>query len=123
MVLVSYKPINTIVLAGLIVMVMHFLQAGQEHKTLPCREKPMTTLDFITALFCQVDDHLPGIPKHPHANLWPSEIVTLGLLHALKGGGNRAFYRWLTATIARCFPASPSARGSFASSRRITTGP
>jgi hypothetical protein len=28
MVLVAYKPINTIVLAGLIVMGMHFLQAG-----------------------------------------------------------------------------------------------
>jgi hypothetical protein len=26
----------------------------------------------------------------------PSEVVTLGLLHALKGGGNRPFYRWLT---------------------------
>jgi hypothetical protein len=44
----------------------------------------MTTLDFITALFCQVDDHLPVLPKHPHATLWPSEIVTLGILHALK---------------------------------------
>src|SRR2546428_4818099 len=107
MVLVSYKPINTIVLASLIVMVMHFLQAGQEHKTLPCTEEPMTTLDFITALFCQVDDHLPGIPKHPHANLWPSEIVTLGLLHALKGGGNRAFYRWLTRDYRALFPQLP----------------
>jgi hypothetical protein len=28
MVLVAYKPINMIVLAGLIVMGMHFLQAG-----------------------------------------------------------------------------------------------
>src|SRR6266704_613386 len=107
MVLVSYKPINTIVLASLIVMVMHFLQAGQEHKTLPCTEEPMVTLDFITALFCQVDDHLPGIPKHPHANLWPSEIVTLGLLHALKGGGNRAFYRWLTRDYRALFPQLP----------------
>src|SRR2546422_1221123 len=107
MVLVSYKPINTIVLASLIVMVMYFLQAGQEHKTLPCTEEPMVTLDFITALFCQVDDHLPGIPKHPHANLWPSEIVTLGLLHALKGGGNRAFYRWLTRDYRALFPQLP----------------
>ena len=40
----------------------------------------MTTIDFITALFCQVDDPLAGIPKHPHATLWPSEIVTLGIL-------------------------------------------
>ena len=43
----------------------------------------MATLDFITALFCQVDDHLPAIPKHPEAHLWPSEVGTLGLLHAL----------------------------------------
>ena len=67
----------------------------------------MTTLDFITALFCQVDDHLPGIPKHPHATLWPSEIVTLGMLHALKGGGIRAFYRWLTRDYRALFPRLP----------------
>jgi len=67
----------------------------------------MTTLDFITALFCQVDDHLPGLPKHPHATLWPSEIVTLGLLHALKGGGNRAFYRWVTRDYRALFPQLP----------------
>jgi hypothetical protein len=28
---------------------------------------------------------MPDIPKHPHASLWPSEVVTLELLHALKG--------------------------------------
>ena len=44
-----------------------------------------TTIDFITTLFCQVDDQLTGLPKHPEARLWPSEVVTLGLLHALKG--------------------------------------
>ena len=48
-----------------------------------------TTIEFITALFCQVDDQLAGLPKHPEAHLWPSEVVTLGLLHALKGVGNR----------------------------------
>jgi hypothetical protein len=26
-------------------------------------------------------------------------VVTLGLLHALKGGGNRAFSRWLTLPV------------------------
>ena len=41
----------------------------------------MTTLDFITALFYEVDEQLPAIPKHPEARLWPSEVVTLGLLH------------------------------------------
>jgi len=92
------------VLVGLIAVVTHFLQAGRECETLLCMEEPMTTLEFITALFCQVDDHLPGIPKHPEAHLWPSEVVTLGLLHALKGGGNRAFYRWLTRDYRALFP-------------------
>ena len=66
-----------------------------------------TTIDFITALFCQVDDHLSGLPKHPDAHLWPSEVVTLGLLHALKGVGNRAFYRWLTRDYRALFPRLP----------------
>jgi hypothetical protein len=67
----------------------------------------MTTIDFITALFCQVDDHLSGLPKHPEARLWPSEVVTLGLLHALKGVGNRAFSRWLTRDYRALFPQLP----------------
>src|SRR5947208_2313978 len=104
MVLVSYKLVG---LVGLLVMVMHFLQAGRKRETLPGMEEHMTTIDFITALFCQVDDPLAGIPKHPHATLWPSEIVTLGILHALKGVGNRAFYRWLTRDYRALFPRLP----------------
>src|SRR2546425_779184 len=108
MVLVSYKPINTIVLTGLIATVMHFLQAGSTYATLPGTEESMTTtIEFIAALFCQVDDHLRAIPKHPEAHLWPSEVVTLGLLHALKGVGNRAFYRWLTRDYRPLFPRLP----------------
>ena len=56
----------------------------------------MTTVDLITALFYEVDEQLHALPKHPEAHLWPSEVVTLGLLQALKGVGNRPFYRWLT---------------------------
>src|SRR5256884_6338325 len=107
MVLVSDIPINTIVLGGLIVMVIPFLQATRKRATPPGTEDSMTTHDFITALFCQVDDHLPAIPKHPEAHLWPSEVVTLGLLHALKGVGNRAFYRWLTRDYRALFPRLP----------------
>src|SRR5207247_3910090 len=89
-------------------MAMHFLQAGRKCATLPGAEESMTTtIDFITALFCQVDDHLAGLPKHPEARLWPSEVVTLGLLHALKGGGNRPFYRWLTRDYRALFPHLP----------------
>src|SRR5215813_11817296 len=97
MVLVSDKPIRTIVLTGLIVVVMHFLQTGCKCATLRGMEESMTTtIEFITALFSEVDEQLGAIPKHPEAHLWPSEVVTLGLLHALKGGGNRPFSRWLT---------------------------
>ena len=70
MVLVAYKPMNLIVLVGFIVMALHFLHAGRKRATLPEAEESMTpTIDFITALFCQVDDHLAGLPKHPEAHL------------------------------------------------------
>ena len=108
MVLVAYKPINIIVLVGLIVMVRHFLHAGNMCATLPGTEEPMTTtIEFITALFYHVDEKLHAIPKHPKAHLWPSEVVTLGLLHALKGVGNRPFYRWLTRDYRPLFPQLP----------------
>jgi len=67
----------------------------------------MTTIDFIIALFCRVDDAMTDARKHPQAVLWPSEIVTLGLLHALKGVSNRAFYRWLTRDYQSLFPHLP----------------
>src|SRR6184192_1613194 len=67
----------------------------------------MSTVEFITALFYEVDEQLRAIPKHPEAHLWPSEVVTLGLLHALKGGGNRPFYRWLTRDYRALFPRLP----------------
>ena len=51
----------------------------------------MTTWDVIIALFYHVDEQLHDLPKHPEAHLWPSEVVTLGLLHALKGGPAGAF--------------------------------
>src|SRR5215813_11623896 len=107
MVLVAYKPVNPIVLFGLLVMVMHFFQTGRKRHPLLGMEEPMITSDFITDLFCQVDEQLRAIPKHPEAYLWPSEVVALGLLHALKGVGNRAFYRWLTRDYRALFPRLP----------------
>src|SRR5712691_10444340 len=67
----------------------------------------MTTVELITALFYEVDEQMGAIPKHPEAHLWPSEVVTLGLLHALKGVGNRPFYRWLTRDYRALFPRLP----------------
>lgn len=67
----------------------------------------MTTVDFITDLFCRIDDRMHTLPKHSQAVLWPSEVVTLGVLHALKGVGNRAFYRWLARDYQALFPHLP----------------
>ena len=67
----------------------------------------MSTVEFITTLFYEVDEQLRAIPTHPEAHLSPSEVVTLGLLHALKGGGNRAFYRCLMRDYRPLFPRVP----------------
>ncbi len=67
----------------------------------------MPTEEFIIALFCRVDEAMGDEPQHPQAKLHPSEVVTLALLYALKGGGGRGFYRWLTRDYAAPFPALP----------------
>jgi hypothetical protein len=67
----------------------------------------VTTEDFIIELFIRIDDAMKGMRKHSQANLYPSEIVTLGILFALKGVGNRAFYRWLRRDWQIWFPKLP----------------
>jgi len=52
------------------------------------------TINFITELFCKVDDNIDH-KKHSQAKLYPSEVVTIALLYALKGCGQRRFWRWL----------------------------
>ena len=56
----------------------------------------MTTQDIIIQIFCLVDDRMGPMSKHSQAKLYPSEVVTIGILFALKGGHFRAFYRWLS---------------------------
>jgi hypothetical protein len=63
--------------------------------------------DLIIAVFCLVDDQLGPVPKHPQARWWPSEVVTIGLLYALKGGSFRSFYRWLARDHATLFGGLP----------------
>ena len=64
----------------------------------------MTTEEFIIELFYRVDEAMLEVPKHPQANLYPSEVVTLALLFALKGSGPRAFYRWVSRDYRPLFP-------------------
>lgn len=47
------------------------------------------------------------LPKHGQAGLHPSEIVTLGLVFALKGVGPCAFDRWLRHNYGSWFPGLP----------------
>ncbi len=67
----------------------------------------MSTEEFIIGLFIRVDDQMHAVAKHPQALLYPSELVTLALLYALKGGGTRAFYRWLVRDYRGLFPHLP----------------
>ena len=50
---------------------------------------------------------MKDVPKHTQASLWPGELVTIGMLRAIKGVGNRAFYRWLTRDFHPLFPNLP----------------
>jgi hypothetical protein len=67
----------------------------------------VSTVGFITELFCRIDDLMSQAQKHSQAALYPSEVVTLALLFALKGVGNRAFYRWLKRDYLFLFPRLP----------------
>ena len=68
---------------------------------------------LITTLFCAVDQEMLHLPKHPDATLYPSAVVTLALLYALKGGGTRAFSRWLTRDSRALFAQVPERPRSF----------
>ncbi len=67
----------------------------------------MTTEDIIIHIFCLVDEQLPPLPKHSQAKLYPSELVTIGILFALKGTHFRAFYRWLKRDYDKLFAGLP----------------
>ena len=67
----------------------------------------MTTELIIILIFCYVDDQMRDIPKHPQAKLYPSELVTIGILFALKGSHFSAFYRWLKRDWAGLFGGLP----------------
>lgn len=67
----------------------------------------MCTEDFIIELFCRIDASMKDVRQHPQASLHPSEIVTLAMLFAIKGVGNRAFYRWVKRDWLTLFPNLP----------------
>ena len=78
----------------------------------------MTQENFIIELFCRVDDMLPKTQEHIQAKLSVSELITLGLLFALKGTSQHAFYRWLRQNWHDLFPSLPERTRFF---RRLKT--
>ncbi len=67
----------------------------------------MTTEDIIIHIFYIVDEQMKAVKRVPQTHLYPSEIVTIGVLFALKGGHFRAFYRWLKRDYAPLFAGLP----------------
>lgn len=67
----------------------------------------MTTEEIIIHIFYYVDNAMPEVKKVAQAKLYPSEVVTIGILFALKGGHFRAFCRWLKRDYAGLFGGLP----------------
>lgn len=67
----------------------------------------MSTDDLIIGLYIRVDSMMRGVPKHPQADLYPSELVTIGLLFALRADTQRRFYLWLLNNYHSWFPRLP----------------
>ncbi len=65
--------------------------------------------EFITRLFCRVDDKVGFVKKYADETLYASEVVTLMLLFAIKGGQFNAFYRWISYNHRALFPKLPEA--------------
>ena len=78
----------------------------------------MNIADFITELYCKIDDALPDFPQHPQALLSFSEVVAIGVLYAMKNVSRRAFYHWLKDNYGRLFPKLPHRTRLF---RRLET--
>ena len=67
----------------------------------------MNIADFITELYCKIDDGLPAVPQHPQAVLSISELVTIGVLYAMKNVKQRPFYHWIKDNYGHLFPRLP----------------
>ena len=78
----------------------------------------MNIADFIIELYCKIDDTLPDLPQHPQALLSRNEVVTIGVLHAIKNVSRRAFYSWLQDNYGHFFPKLPERTRLF---RRLET--
>jgi hypothetical protein len=63
--------------------------------------------EFITRLFCRIDQERGPVKKYADETLYASEVVTLMVLFAIKGGKFRTFYRWIDYNHRALFPKVP----------------
>jgi len=70
----------------------------------------MTMEDIITGIFCRVDDKIGKEERSWEQSLAVSEVVTIGMMFAMKGIKFRPFYTWLSSNFRSYFPALPSRR-------------
>ena len=75
----------------------------------------MITVEFITALFYEVDEQLRAIPKHPEAHLWPSEVRHLGALACPQRWGEPALLSLVDARLSTIVPPLARAHAALSS--------
>ena len=63
--------------------------------------------EFITRLFCRIDEQIGFVKKYDDETLYASEVVTLMVLFAIKGGRFSMFYRWISYNHRALFPKLP----------------
>ena len=63
--------------------------------------------EFITRLFCRIDEKIGFVKKYDDETLYASEVVTLMVLFAIKGGRFSMFYRWISYNHRALFPKLP----------------
>ena len=79
----------------------------------------MTTEDIIIHIFYKADDALGAVHKEILASLYPSEVVTIGMLFALKGDSSGRLIAGCAGTMTRCSAVCRSGRGCCASCASI----
>src|SRR6185503_960112 len=72
--------------------------------SVPGEERRMSTVEFITALFYEVDEQLRTIPTHPEAHLWPSEVGHLGAVARAQRRGQPALLSLADARLSALVP-------------------
>jgi hypothetical protein len=78
----------------------------------------VTTEEFTIELFFRIDKELSDVEKHSQARLYPSEVIILAFLFALKGVAIAPFTAGWRATFTICFRICRSALDCLASFAR-----